>query len=133
MKNKKMILAAIAFVLVVAIALTVYFVTKPKGNQNEKTFTVTVVHSDGKKWEKEITSSREFLADALIDEGLFTAEDIASGMTNVVDGETVDAAQEQWWYVKVNGENPGRGMKEVPLKENDHYTIEFTVGYDMLF
>ena len=45
--NKKIILAAVAFVVVVALFLTVYFVTRPKGNEDLKTVTVIITHGDG--------------------------------------------------------------------------------------
>ena len=131
-KNKKLIFAAAAFVALVALVVAVFVITKPFGDKNEKTVTVTVVHSDGKETVKEITTKREFLADALIDEGYFTAQDIASGKTDVVDGETVDTTQQQWWYVLVNGKDLGLGMKEIPLKKGDQIRIEFTVGYEKL-
>ena len=131
--NKKMILAAIAFVVGVAVFLTVYFVTRPKGNEDLKTVTVTVVHADGSKNELTIETEREFLADALIDEGLFTAQDIASGMTYIIDGETADATLEQWWCVYADGKMPDFGMKEVPLADGSKYELVFTVGYDMFY
>lgn len=131
MKNKKLILVALAFVAVVALFLTVYFVTRPEGNTDEKTVTVTVRYSDGSAKDFSITTSREFLAEALIDEGLFQAEDIASGMTNWVDGQYADPTMEQWWCVYADGEMPNFGMKEIPLKDGSKYELVFTVGYDM--
>ena len=53
MKNKKLILTLIAFVAVIAIAVGVYFATRPETQQGSKTITVTVVHKD--KTEKTFT------------------------------------------------------------------------------
>lgn len=131
MKSKKLVLAVVAFIALLAVILTVYFVTKPKGTEGEKSITVTVVSSDESTKEWKITTDREFLADALIDEGLFTKEDISSGMTYWVDGQYADPALEQWWAVYDNGEMPNYGMKEIPLKDGSHYELVFTVGYDM--
>ena len=130
MKNKKILLAVVAFVALLAIILTVYFVTKPKGTDGEKTITLSIDFGDTDK-ELVITNKREFLADALIDEGLFTKEDISSGMTYWVDGKYADPALEQWWAVYENGEMPNYGMKEIPLKDGNRYELVFTVGYDM--
>ena len=133
MKNKKIILAAVAFIAVVAIFLTVYFVTKPQGEKGEKEITVTIVYPDSTKKVLNITSDREFLADALIDEGLFTKEDIASGMTYWVDGVYADSTPgvDQWWAVYADGKMPDYGMKEIPLKNGSSYELVFTVGYAM--
>lgn len=129
--NKKVILAAVAFVLVVAAVLTVYLVTKPKGDGTRKEITVTIVHGDKTEKVLELTTRREFLSEALIDEELFTEADIASGMTNTVDGETVDPAKEQWWCINVNGEMAMVGMKEIVLTDGGKYDLVFTVGYDL--
>lgn len=131
MKNKKILLAVVAFIALLAIILTVYFVTRPKGTEGEKNITVTVVCLDQSAKEWRITTNREFLADALIDEGLFTKEDISSGMTYWVDGKYADPTLEQWWAVYENGEMPNFGMKEIPLKDGNRYELVFTVGYDM--
>ena len=131
MNNKKILLAVIAFVALLAIILTVYFVTKPKGTEGEKTVTVVVKYSDAESKEWTITTKREYLADALIDEGLFTEEDISSGMTHWVDGKYADQTLEQWWAVYADGEMPNYGMKEIPLKDGSCYELVFTVGYDM--
>lgn len=129
-KNKKMIIAVVAFVLVVAALATVYFVTRPKGDGTRKEITVTIVHGDKTEKVLELTTRREFLSEALIDVELFTAEDIADGMTNVIDGETADAAKEQWWCINVDGEMAMVGMKEIVLTDGGKYELVFTVGYD---
>ena len=47
MKNKKLLIAVIAFVAVVAVLLGLYFATRPDPNEGKKAYTITVVHSDG--------------------------------------------------------------------------------------
>ena len=129
-KNKKTIFALVAFVLVVAALATVYLITKPKGDGTRKEITVTIVHGDKTEKVLELTTRREFLSEALIDEELFTAEDIASGLTNVIDGETADAEKMEWWCINVNGEMAMVGMKEIALTDGGKYELVFTVGYD---
>ena len=46
MKNKKLILAVIAFVAVIGIMAGVWFATRPEVQEGGKTFTVTVVHAN---------------------------------------------------------------------------------------
>ena len=47
MKNKKLIIAVAALVLVVAVLAAVYFATRPNAQEGSKAFTVTVIHADG--------------------------------------------------------------------------------------
>ena len=126
-----MIIAVLGFVVALAAFLTVYLVTKPKGDGTRKEITVTIVHGDKTEKVLELTTRREFLSEALIDEELFTEKDIASGLTNIVDGETADAAKEQWWCINVDGQMAMVGMKEIVLTDGGKYELVFTVGYDM--
>lgn len=128
-KNKKIILAAVAFLVVVAVFLTVYFVTRPEGTEGEKTFTVTVVHSSGEENKFTITSSEEFLAPALIEEGILTDEGIETGMYNTVDGETAlwDPDQAYWGFY-VDGEYAMQGMNTTPIVDGANYKLEYTSG-----
>ena len=71
MKNKKTIIALVAAVVAVALLAGIYLVARPQGAEGEKTFTLTVVHSEGAK-DFTITTQEEFLAHALIHEGIIT-------------------------------------------------------------
>ena len=105
MNNKKILLAVIAFVALLAIILTVYFVTRPSGTEGSKTFTLTVVHADGSQRNETITSSRQFLAQALRDEGIIGDEGIESGMYVTVDGETANWDPDQaYWSIYIGKE-----------------------------
>ena len=48
--NKKIVLAVVALVAVVAIALGLWVALKPQAAQGEKTITVNVVFADGIGW-----------------------------------------------------------------------------------
>ena len=47
MKNKKMILIAVALVACIAVMLGIFLATRPETVAGGKTITVTVVHKDG--------------------------------------------------------------------------------------
>ena len=72
MKNKKILLAMIALVLVAGVLAAAYYFTRPKTQAGGKTFTVTVVHSDGTEKEFTYTSDQEYLGAVLQAEGLVT-------------------------------------------------------------
>ena len=47
MKNKKMILAVVALVVVAAVMMGVYTMTRPETVKGAKEYSVTVIHSEG--------------------------------------------------------------------------------------
>lgn len=129
MKNKKLVIAAIALVAVVALFLCVYFVTRPEGVAGEKSITVEVVHGDGTTNTFSIKTDEEFLSHALIAEGIITDEGIETGMYNTVDGETANWDPDQaYWGFYVNGEYAMEGMNTTPIVDGNTYKLEYTAG-----
>ena len=129
MKNKKLILAVIALFAVVALFLTVYFVTRPSGTEGSKTFTLTVVHADGSQRNETITSSRQFLAEALRDEGIIGDEGIESGMYVTVDGETANWDPDQaYWSIYIGEEYAMSGLNDIAIEDGAAYKLAYTTG-----
>ena len=127
MNNKKLILAAVAFVAVIALFVGVYFVTRPGTEAGTKTFPLTVVHSDGTSKNFTITSEKEFLAEALLDENLIVESD-SPGMYTTVDGETADYSVDQsYWGFYIGGEYAMEGMNTTPIVDGAEYKLEYTV------
>ena len=127
MKNKKLIIAIVAFVAVAALFVGVYFGTSPDTTAGSKTFTLTVVHGNGTSKEFTITSQQEFLADALLDENLIV-ESNSPGMYTTVDGETADYSVDQsYWGFYIDGEYAMEGMNTTPIVDGGNYKLEYTV------
>ena len=74
MKNKKVILAAVALVVVIAIFAGVYVATRPEAQQGAKGFTVVVVHADGTEKTFEYRTDAEKLGAVLEEKGLISSE-----------------------------------------------------------
>ena len=128
MKDKKTLIAVIAVVAVLAILLGVYFVARPTATEGEKTFTLTVVHSEGSK-EFAITTEEEFLAHALINEGIINDEGIETGMYFTVDGETANWEENQsYWAIYVGEEYATVGLNDLPIEDGGVYKLEYTIG-----
>lgn len=128
MKNKKTLIAVIAVVAVLAILLGIYFIARPAATAGEKTFTLTVVHSEGSK-NFTITSDQEFLAQALIAEGIINDEGVETGMYFTVDGETASWEENQsYWAVYVGEEYATVGMNDLPIEDGGAYKLEYTIG-----
>lgn len=129
MKNKKLIIAVVAIVAVVAILLGVYFATRPTASAGSKTFTLTVVHSDEVSKDFTITSSEEFLAPALIAEGIINDEGIETGMYFTVDGETASWEENQsYWAFYIGDDYAMAGMNDTPIEDGAVYKLVYTIG-----
>lgn len=128
--NKKLIIALIAFVVVVALALGIYFITRPDTQEGVKTITVVVLHGDGTEKKVIIETNAEFLEKALLDEGILKAEHDENGLYNTVDGETVDwEANQSWWRIYDSGAEAQCGVKEIPVIDGREYRLEYTIGF----
>ena len=129
MNNKKLVIAVVALVVVVAALAGVYFMASPQASAGQKTFTVTVVHSDGTIKDVTITSSEEFLAAALREEGILTDDGIESGMYLIVDGETASWEEDQaYWGFFVNGDFAVAGLNDTPIEDGAIYKLEYSIG-----
>lgn len=130
--NKKLIIALIAFVVVIALAVGIYFIAKPKIEEGTKTATVIVIHSDGKEKKLTVKTDAEYLEELLLDEGILKAEDNENGMYNTFDGETAVYTEENqaWWKLCEGDTMSNYGVKEIPVTDGGVYKIIYTVGFE---
>lgn len=155
--NKKTVIALIALVVLVALAVGIYFATRPdtgsngnetnrttsgqndtedketpEGEQTEKlgnTFTLVVVHGDKTEKTFTITSQQPYLSGALIDEGIITDEGLETGMYYTVDGETSDWGKNQsYWAFYLGDQYANYGMNDAPIEEGAVYKLVYTIG-----
>ena len=70
MKNKKMIIALVAVVAVIALLLGVYTVTRPETVEGGKNVTVVIVYEDGSEKKLEFYTAAEYLSELLVAENL---------------------------------------------------------------
>lgn len=130
MKNKKLILALVALVAVVAVFLGVYFATRPETVEGAKAITVTVVHKDGTEKTFEYHTDEAYLGPVLLAEGLVVGESGPYGlMINTVDGETADYNVDQgWWQIFVGEESATTGADSIVINDGDTFKLVYTVG-----
>ena len=133
MKNKKLILAVVALVAVVAILLGVYLATRPATTQGAKTISVTVVHADGSTKNFEYHTDEEFLGPVLLAEGLVIGNEGPYGLEiKSVDGEeAVWKAGEShgaYWALYVGEEYAMSGADTTPIADGDTFKLVYTVG-----
>ena len=130
MKNKKLILAALALVAVVALMLGIALTNRPETSQGDKAITVTVVHGDGTTKELEYHTDEEFLGAVLLAEGLVEGKDGPYGLEiHTVDGETASWEENQsYWALYVGEEYATTGADTTPIHHGDSFKLVYTIG-----
>ena len=128
MKNKKLVIVAIALAVIIALMAGIWFATRPETEAGSKAYTVTVVHKDGTVKDFSYRTDEEYLAGALLEEGLVFGEDSQYGLTIItVDGE--DAVWEKdnaYWAIWIGEEMAMTGASEIPIYDGNTYTLEYT-------
>ena len=129
--RKKLILVCVAvvvFAALIALMVGVWFMNRPKTEAGAKTFTLTVVHSDGETKDFTISTDREFLAEALLDENLIVESD-SPGMYITVDGEDADySVNQSYWAFFVGDDYAMEGMNTTVITNGECYKLVYTIG-----
>lgn len=127
MKNKKLILAVIALVVLVAVMVTVFVLTKPETQQGAKAFTVTVVHKDGSTKEFSYRTDAEYLGPVLVEKGLIEGSEGPYGLTvDAVDGETADWEKDNaYWALYIGEEYATTGIDSTPVYDGSTFKLVY--------
>lgn len=130
MKNKKMILIAVALVACIAVMLGIFLATRPDTVAGGKTITVTVVHKDGSEKNFTCHTDEEYLGPVLVTEEIVEAAYGEFGLYfNTADGETADYSVDGgWWQVFVGEESAMVGADQIPIADGDTFKIVYTIG-----
>lgn len=127
MKNKKNVLVIVVLLVMVAAAVTCWLVFKPEATGGEKNITVEVTHKDGTVNTYDITTQALYLSGALEENGL--VGEIVDGYFTVLDGETANTEDQEWWGYTKSGEYVNYGISECAIENGDHYEFTFNVGW----
>lgn len=130
MKNKKILIAAIVIVALIAVMVGAYFAARPAVAEGAKTISVTVVHADGSEKQFQYRTDEEYLGPVLLAEGLAEGEDGPYGLTiYVVDGEKADWNENQsYWALYIGEEYAATGADSTPVKDGDSFKLVYTIG-----
>ena len=130
MKNKKLWIAVIALIAVVAVMVGIWFATRPEPVEGEKTISVTVVHKDGTEKKFTYYTEEEYLGPVLLAEELVVGEEGPYGlMISAVDGETADYNVDQgWWQIFIGETSATLGADSIPIKDGDTFKLVYTIG-----
>lgn len=129
-KNRKLIIAIIAVVVIVAAMAVIYVATRPGTTAGSKTFTVEVIHSDGSAKTFTYQTEAEYLGEVLLAEGLIQGDTSEFGLyITTVDGE--DAIWEEdnsYWALYVGEEYASQGIDQTPITDGGAFSLVYTAG-----
>ena len=130
MKTNKKVIALIAIVLVAALMVGVYVMTRPEAVAGGKSITVTVVHADGTSKDFAYKTDAEFLGQVILSEGLVEGNDGPYGLEiHTVDGETASWEENQsYWALFIGEEYATTGADGVALTDGGVYKLVYTIG-----
>ena len=130
MKNKKIILAAGALILVAALMLGAWLALRPDTQEGSKDLIIKVIHKDKSEKVFEVSTDEEYLGPVLVAKEIVVDNQSAYGLYILTaDGETVNEANQEWWCVTKGGESLMTGADETPVADGDTFELTFTVGY----
>ena len=128
MKNKKLVIVAVALVLVITLMAGVWMATRPEAQEGAKSVLISVVHKDGTTHDIFCHTDAEYLAELLLEEGIASGEDSQYGLTIItVDGESaVWETDSAYWAIWVGEEMATTGASEIPVYDGSTYKLEYT-------
>lgn len=130
MSKRKIAVAVIALVAMVAILVGVWVAFAPKGTAGNKAITVEVVYADASSKTFPIQTDAEFLRQALEQQDLVKGEDGEFGLfVKTVDGITADDSKQEWWCFTKGGEQVTTSVDATPIASGEHFEITLTTGY----
>ena len=106
MKTNKKVFALIAIVLVVALMVGVYVMTRPQAVEGGKNVTVVIVYEDGTEKKMEYATELEFLSELLLEKELvtgYTSEEYGFTIEGV-DGIVLDWATDSAYWALYEGD-----------------------------
>ncbi|MDL2217656.1 DUF4430 domain-containing protein [Christensenellaceae bacterium OttesenSCG-928-M15] len=128
--NKKLLFFCLALIVIAALLLGVYFLTRDTPAQGEKTISITVVHGDESEKTYTYHTDAEYLGETLLKEGLIAGDEGEFGLyVNTVDGETADASKQEWWCLTKESGMVNTGVDMTVIADGDAFELTLTTGW----
>ena len=128
MKNKKLVIAAVALALVIALMAGLYLTTRPQAVAGGKQVTVVIIHKDGTEKKLEYATELEYLADLLLEKELATgyASEEYGFTIESVDGVTADwVADSAYWALFEGDEYAVTSAAGIVLTDGGIYKLVY--------
>ena len=125
LKTKILKPAALIVCLLVATAL-LFTGCGDKTVEGEKNITVSIVLADGSSQAIDITTDKEYLADALVQQGIIEYDE--SGFYTCINGVTADYnTDKSWWCLTKDGTMTTEGLNTQPIQDGDKFELTYTI------
>lgn len=126
MKRTMKLLTVIVFIAIMVMAGVA---CSAPGEDSTVEFVFEVTYEDGSSEEFEIATTEEYLADALLEEGLLDESEQESGLYTKINGvAAVWEENEAWWSISKDGEMMSIGMNEAEIADGDHFEAVYMIG-----
>lgn len=124
--NKKLIIAIVAFAVVIAAVIGAYFAFAPKATEGSKSVTIEVIDDKGESKKYDIKTDALYLNEAMDEAGItYEAE---GTYVNTVNGITADYDKDMsYWAFNVNDTYCNYGIFEQPVNDGDSFVIAYTI------
>ena len=129
-QKKRTLVIALAAVLLVAVFLAVYFITREDPVAGGKEITVEILYDDVDRTVI-IETDEEYLRGALEQEGLIAGNESEYGLyITEVDGRAADESAQEWWCITKNGgEQVNTGVDSTVIEDGDKFELTLTTGW----
>lgn len=129
-KNTKLALALLGLLAVIGLFAGLYLTSRPDTAPGFKSVTVAVVHSDKSQRNFRYETTKEYLGDLLLSEGLIKGDPGPYGLyITEVDREVADySVNRSYWALFIDDEYATQSADLTPLTQNGVYSLVYTVG-----
>ena len=128
MKNKKLLIALAALVLVAGLMAGLYLMTRPEAQEGTKTVQIVIVYEDGSERVETYETEAEYLSELLLEKELVTGyESQEYGFTiESVDGILLDWSKDNaYWALYVGEEYATTSAAGIVLEDGGVYRLVY--------
>ena len=128
MKNRKIIIAVVALLVVVVAMIGISVASKPEAVEGGKAITIVIVYQDGTEKKLEYSTDAEFLSEILLEKELVTGyESREYGFTiESVDGIALDWSKDgAYWALYVGDEYATTSAAGIALEDGGVYRLVY--------
>lgn len=129
-KLKKLIIACVVLIAVIAGMYFLYAGFKPKPVEGSKKIVAEVIRADGSSKSYEIQTDAEYLREALEQIKLISGTEDDYGLyVTTADGITADEGKQEWWCFTAGGSTINTSVDSTPIKDGDHFELTLKTGW----